>query len=236
MGIIEDVGEGTLRLVSRIYHNIAAVARMSRKIKIYRFFERRGIDYKDYTVLKAQLAALLFLFSSVLYVFELLPWKGYALLSLGGGYPLILLPTLRKLYPEDYRAYRDFFSGYLVVALFLVMLKTLVPMSHSFFPNIHLVVFSLLYITAFSYFFKKKYGRHYTFGRVVKGGSPAEVKFNYDLRASVKPGIALLANEVGAEEGDVVVVEVDRAPFNLRGRKPLRILRVHRETGESIPK
>lgn len=226
MGLIEDVGEGTIRIAAKIYRFIADIGNKSRKIRVYPFFKKRHIDYRDYVVLKAQLAALVFLLLSVLYVFGLINGKLYVLSLSVGGYPLLLLPKLRSFYHEDYPAYRDFFLGYLTVALLLVILKLVKPVGHPLLPNLHLVIFSIIYIAAFSYLFKKKYGRNYTYGEVITGGPSAQVKLNYDLRASVKPAVASLKNEAGAQKGDIVIVEVGNSLLNLRGRKPLRIIKV----------
>lgn len=228
MGIVEDIGEGTLKLISRVYRILTGVLKELDKTTFHSLFEKRGIDYADFTMLKAQLAALLFLISSVLYVFDFIPGRAYIILFLSGGYPILIFPRLREYYTADYNAYRDFFLGYLIVAVLLVMLKTVRPSSPPLFPNLHLVIFSFLYIALFFYLFKKKYGRDYTYGLVIKGGSPAKVKFNYDLRAGVKPSVISLSNDVGAEEGDRVIVEVESSTLNLRGRRPVRILRVEK--------
>jgi uncharacterized membrane protein len=227
MGIVEDIGEETIRIASQLYRLLVSAASRLRRMSPYPFFEKRGIDKADYTVLQAQLAALLFLFFSVLYLFEFINAKAYALSLIAGAYTLILLPRMRRFYPRDYPAYRDFFLGYLAVAVLLVGLKALAPWGHPYFPQLPTAIISILYITVFSYLFKRKYGRGYTYGRVIKGGSPAEVRLGYDLRAGVKPSRAFLDNMVGAKEGDTVVVEVRRSSLNLRGAKPLRILRVH---------
>ncbi len=227
MGIVEDIGEETLRIAARIYRVLASAASRARRVSLYPYFENRGIERGDYTVLQAQLAALVFLFFSVLYLFDFIATKTYAVSLVTGAYPLLLLPRMKGFYPEDYPAYRDFFFGYLAVALLLVVMKILAPWGRSYFPQLYTVVISIVYITAFSYFFKKKYGRGYTYARIVKGGSPAEVKLSYDLRAGVKPARAFLDNSVGAKEGDIVVVEVSRSALNLRGGKPLRILEIH---------
>jgi uncharacterized membrane protein len=226
MGIVEDIGEATLRLLGRVYRLAVAAAEKSRGISFYPYFERRGIDYRDYMVLKAQVAALGFLFSSVLFVFGFLGARLYALLFLLGGYSLYIVLKLREHFPRDYNAYRDFFLGYLGVAVLLVVAKTVRPSFTPFFPNLHLVIISIIYIIIFSYFFKAKYGRNYTYGKVIEGGSIARVKLSYDICASVKPGVVSLINEIGAKKGDVVVVEVEKSPFNLRGKKVVRILRV----------
>lgn len=231
MGLIEDIGEATIRMASRTYRLFAGLVKKLRKFSIYPFFKNRGIDQRDYTVLKAQVGALLFLFFSVVYVFGFISGRAYAASLLIGVYPVLLFSKLREFYHDDYPAYRDFFLGYITIALLLVIIKTVKPLGHPIFPNLHLVVFSILYITAFSYFFKKKYGRNYTYGKVIEGGSPARVKLHYDLRASVKPAVALLENDAGVKEGDIVVLEVDSSVLNLRGRKALRILR--RWEGES---
>ncbi len=229
MGSIEDIGEAAIRafdkLVSDLIGLLIKLLKFTRKISFYPYFQKRGIDFKDYVVLKAQMATLAFLFAAVLYVFGFLK-PVFALSSLVlGGYSLYLIPKLREHFPGDHNAYRDFFLGYLGIAVLLVLVKLSIPSFNPLFPNLHLVVISIAYILLFSHFFKGKYGRSYTYGRVIEGGNPAKVKLNYDIRASVKPGIVGLENLVNAREGEVVKVEVERSRFNLRGCKAVRILR-----------
>lgn len=229
MGFIEYIGEATLRILSKLYQLfldlLIEIAKQSRRVNFYPYFEKRGIDYRDYMVLKAQMATLVFLFISVLFVFGFLGGKFYAFLFLLlGGYSLYIIPRLKEHFTRDYNAYRDFFLGYLGIAVLLVVIKTAKPAFNPFFPNLHLVIISILYIVLFSYFFKSKYGRDYTLGRVIEGGSIARVKLNYDICASVKPCVVSLSNEAKVKEGDMVKVMVEKSAFNLRGKKAVRIM------------
>jgi uncharacterized membrane protein len=231
MGLIENIGEAAIsafdKLASHLIGLLIKLLKFTRKIGFYPYFKERGIDFKDYVVLKAQMATLAFLFSTVLYVFGFLKAMVFALFFLVlGGYSLYIIPKLREFFTMDYNAYRDFFLGYLGIAMLLVLFKTAVPSFNPLFPNLHLVVLSIAYILVFSHFFKKKYGRSYTYGRVIEGGNPAKIKLNYDIRASVKPGIASLENLVNAGEGEMVKVEVMRSRFNLKGCKAIKILGV----------
>jgi uncharacterized membrane protein len=237
MGLIEDIGEASIRafdkLVSHLIGLLIKLLKFTRKIGFYPYFQKRGIDFRDYVVLKAQVATLAFLFSAVLYVFGFLKATVFTLFFLVlGGYSLYLIPKLQEYFTTDYNAYRDFFLGYLGIAVLLVLFKTAVPSFNPLFPNLHLVVISIAYIFAFSHFFKRKYGRGYTYGRVIESGNPVKVKFNYDIRASVKPGITRLENVVNAGEGEVVRVEVVKSKFNLKGCKAVKILGV--EEGVSM--
>ncbi|NOZ77366.1 MAG: DUF2101 domain-containing protein, partial [Euryarchaeota archaeon] len=130
--------------------------------------------------------------------------------------------------PDDFAAYRDFFLSYLGISFLLILVKKWKPTVDFAFPFAHLFILSVFGIAVLSVAFKRKYGRDYTFGRVIKGGNRIRVKVNYDLRASVKPGVYTLDNPSGAREGDLVKLRVEDSFFNLRGKKPVEVV-----TGEN---
>lgn len=209
MTILEQIGEAAIN----------AAARIAKWINFYPLFERRGVEPRDYAVLKTQLASLAFLLSSVLFIFGFLALKVFLVLAaIFGGGSLILISSLRKHFESDFAAYRDFFAAYLGISIALVLIKAVKPIFTEAFP-MHLVAFSIIYIAALSFLFKRKHGRKYTFGRVIEGGEILKIKVNYDIRSSVKPCIVALKNTVNAKKGDVVKLETKKSFLNLRGSK-----------------
>jgi len=220
MSLLEKVGEATISAAARI-------AKAVQRIKFYSFFERRGVEPKDYAVLKTQLASLAFFVSSVLFIFGFFGPKVFlALAVISGGGSLLLISSLREYFEQDFKAYRDFFAAYLGISVALVLIKAVKPVFSAAFPNLHLVVFSIMYIAALSFLFKRKYGREYTFGRVIEDGETLKIKVNYDIRASVKPCIAAFKNTVNAKKGDVVKLDTKKSFLNLRGSKIASIIEV----------
>lgn len=229
MGVIENIGEAAIRALDKLaaysVDALIRIIRFTRRIDFYPYFQGRGIERRDYMVLKVQMASLGFLFAAVLFVFGFLEPRVFALFFLVlGGYSLYLIPKLREHFKEDFNAYRDFFLGFMGVPVLLVLFKSSIPIINPLFPYIHLLFLSIAYILVFSYLFKRKYGRDYTYGRVIEGGNPAKVKLNYDIRASVKPGVVRLDNLYNADEGVLVKIEVEKSRLNLRGSRAVKIL------------
>jgi uncharacterized membrane protein len=76
-----------------------------------------------------------------------------------------------------------------------------------------------------SVIFKKKYGRDYTFGKVIDiKNNTIKVKVNYDLRSSVKPGIYIFEKRLEAKKGDILKLKTERSFLNLRGSKVTEVL------------
>lgn len=237
MGFFEALGEATVRFANRAVYHLAGLlikiiqlareldARFGNRINFYPYFEERGVEAKDYLVLKIQICALAFLLFSVLYIFRFVSFKFFFLAALAaGGYAAYLLfSTVRSYFAEDFAAYRDFFMSYLSASALLVLINYKKPVLGFSFPYLHLVLFSLAYIVAFSYFFRKKYGREYTFGRVIESNGLLKVKVNYDIRASVKPGIHVFENKLNAKKGDIVKLRVEKGFFNLRGNRVIAV-------------
>ncbi len=213
MSILEQIGEAAINAAERL-------AKALQWINFYPFFERREVGLKDYAVLKTQLASLAFLLSSVLFIFGFLSVKVFFVLAvIFGGGSLLLISSLREYFEKDFAAYRDFFAAYLGISIALVLIKAVKPIFTEAFPSLHLVAFSIIYIAALSFLFKRKHGREYTFGRVIEGGEMLKIKVNYDIRSSVRPCIVALKNTVNAKEGDVLKLETKKSFLNLRGSK-----------------
>lgn len=238
MGSIEDIGEAIIKVLNRVFYYMIGtliwLVKVSRplgerlkgvissrgNIKIYQYFERRNIELKDYTVLKAQAVTLLFLISAVVFVFGYLDVYILALLALFSAYSLrAMLPQLKGQFTDDYPAYREFFLSYFAISALLIVVKQIKPTVNYAFPFFHLLLLSVGSVVVFSYIFKRKYGRNYTFGRVIKDGDLITVKVNYDLCSSVKPGTHTFENRANAKEGDVVKLLVESKGLNLGGSR-----------------
>ncbi|NOZ77207.1 MAG: DUF2101 domain-containing protein, partial [Euryarchaeota archaeon] len=136
MGILEDIGEATINIANRLAYIvlgilIAAVRtggkglQVLKKVNLYPPFEKRGVEYRDYVVLKTQVATLVFLITAVTYIFTAVSPKLLALLLvLSGGCSLYLVFTdVKDSLPDDFAAYRDFFLSYLGISFLLILVK-----------------------------------------------------------------------------------------------------------------
>ena len=232
MSSIDDIGDATVRFLSKAFYYvigvliwlIKAARRLGKKlggnIKIYQYFEKRNIEFKDYVVLKAQVATLVFLAASVGFVFGFLSLRVLAIFAIFGVYSLYLTHAqLKKHFSSDYPAYKTFFVSYFAISVLLVLVRYVKPTVNSVFPYLHFLLISAASVIGVSYLFKRKYGRNYTFGRVMKGGDFMSVKVNYDLLSSVKPGVHTFENRGEAKEGDVVKLLVESHGLNLQGSR-----------------
>ncbi len=232
MSRIDEIGEATVTFLSRVFYYVLGVLiwliKLSRQvgkklggnIKIYQYFERRDIEFKDYVVLKAQVVTLVFLAASVGFVFGFLSVRVLAMFAALGGYAMYLtLVQLREHFALDYPAYRTFFLSYFAISVLLVLVRFVKPTVNFVFPYFHLLLISVVSVVGASYLFKRKYARKYTFGRVTKGGDFISLKVNYDLCSSVKPGVHVFENKLNVKEGDVVKLLVESHGLNLQGSR-----------------
>jgi uncharacterized membrane protein len=242
MDIAEEIGELTFRTASKVYYHalgflikfILWLRRLRAYLgevevrRVYPFFERRGVEFQDYVILKAQLFTFLFFIIAVLFIFNFISFgAALSLLVLSGLSSLFqAFGQVKKYFSQDYPPYRDFFLAYFIITLLLLIFKALMPRVSWRYPYIHFLLVSLIAVVAFSAYFRHRYARDYTFGRVVKAGSIARVKVNYDIRSGIKPGVHLLPNDVNAREGDIVKLRVEKSFFNLRGNRVSEILEV----------
>lgn len=235
MRSIEDIGEAIIRLANRaFYYGIGALIwlikalrpvnerlRKNIGLKISGYLEKRGIEPRDYTVLKTQISTLVFLMSAVLFVFGLLDIRSLVILlvAFGSCSLYLVLVQLKKYFSDDYPAYRAFFLSFLAISLMLVIVKFIKPTVDVIFPSFHFLLLAVFSVVAVSLFFKRKYGRNYTFGRVIEDGDNISVKVNYDIRSSIKPGVHTFQNTINANVGDVVKLLVESDRFNIRGSR-----------------
>jgi uncharacterized membrane protein len=242
MDLVERIGEATFRAAGRVYYHalgfLIKLILLLRKLRtylgevdarrIYPLFEKRGVEFQDYVILKTQLFTFLFFILAVLLIFDFISLKTtIPLLIISGLLSLSLtFGQVKDYFSEDYLPYRDFFLTYFSITLLLLIFKVIVPQVAWRYPYIHFLLASLVAVAAFSTYFKRRYARDYTFGRVIKEGSIARVKVNYDIRAGVKPGVHTLPNDVNAREGDLVKLRVEKSFFNLRGSRVTEILEV----------
>ncbi|HEQ78390.1 MAG TPA: DUF2101 domain-containing protein [Euryarchaeota archaeon] len=234
---LEKIGKYTLNTLDRIYYHIVGViikiillfrmlGTFERK-KILPIFERRGVSIKDYTILKLQISSLIFFLVIAASAFGFLSYSKALVLSvISGSYSLYAIFTQLKInFGKDYHAYRDFFLGYLAISILILIFSRLSGVEgHRRY--IYTMLFSLIIAVAFSVFFKKRYGRNYTYSKVLEAGNVAIVKSSYDLLSGVKPGLFPVVNTAKAKKGDRVKVRVESGLLNLRGSKPVEILEV----------
>lgn len=239
---VEDVGERALRLLERAYlfildiliKAVPALSRVVERIqrfdgeRLYPFFERRGIEVRDYIVFKLQAASGLFLIVSTLFIAGSIGARAYtvfgaALLSL--IIYLLYVPIKRDF--EDYPAYRDLFLSFMALVVIIAAVKVKKPFVKVVFPFFHFTAIALIGVIVIYGYFLKRYSRDYAVGRVVAVEGPyIRVRFNYDLRSNVKPQTALLSNTMNAREGDLVKVRVEKGLLSLRGSRPAEVIGV----------
>jgi uncharacterized membrane protein len=239
MALLEKLGEKTITYSNKILYYLLGVLisiieafrkaskRLQGLFSPYPLLKKIGVELKDYIVLRTQILALAFLILTVLYIFDI--FKGIVFLIIA---TIVAVSTaysvtsLREHFQEDYVAYRDFFFSYMGISLVLLSVKMVKPMLDFPVPYAHFVVIALGYIFLFSFFFRARYARDYTFGRVIKGGDPMKVKVNYDIAASIKPGVHIFKNDVKAREGDLLKLSVSRGFMNIRGSRVIGVLEV----------
>jgi uncharacterized membrane protein len=229
---VDDIGDATVKFLSRLFYYVIGfliwlikTARpLGKKIGenagFYSYFENRNIEFKDYVVLKVQVATLVFLAASVSFVFGFLGLRVLGIFAVFGVYSLYLTHAqLKEHFRDDYHAYRAFFVSYFAISVLLVFVRFVKPTVNFVFPYFHLLAISAVSVVGASYLFKRKYGRNYTFGRVTKGGDFMSVKVNYDLLSSVKPGVHTFENRSEAKEGDIVKLMVEASGLNIGGSR-----------------
>lgn len=227
MGLLEDVGEETLNLVDVLMRTFERFLSIIRRLDPYPLLEGRGIEYRDYLILKAEAASLLFFLLTIPRIFGLMAPGKYlppaGLLALYMAY--LVHGPIRTAFPEDYPAYRDFFASYLGASVILLLSARLNPFLLSL-PYLHLVLVSMGFVLLFLLYFRLRYSRDYTLGRVLEAGNMIRVKTNFDIRSGIKPGVHTFENRVGARVGDKVRLAVERGFFNMRGGRVVGVMGV----------
>jgi len=240
MSFFEDLGEKVMAGVHKVHYQLIGILisllgatkkapDYLERFSPYPIFEKRGVELKDYLVLKAQIFALGFLALAVLYIFDKLVSPIFFVLTvLFGIFAAASVSTLKDHF-TDYDAYRTFFYSYIGISVVLFLVKRVKPTFNFGFPYLHFVVIALTYIALFSFFFRSRFSRDFTFGRVVDGGDPMTLKVNYDIAASIKPTTLVFKNDFNAKEGDVVKLAVSRGFLNLTGSRITAVIELVRE-------
>lgn len=221
--ILEKIGEKTIELCKKFFYILLDITIAVLKLlvkadsSVYSLFEKRGIERRDFLIFKVQAISIVLLGIVIFYIFRFISLKFIFfafILFLSGIYYIL---SIRKYIPHDFPAYRDFFLSYLSIPWIFLLINKLKPSINFVYPYIHYIIFAFLYAIVFSYYFRRRYMRDYTYGRVLKADGTITVRVNYDLRANVKPKILTFKNDINAREGDILILKVKKRALNLRG-------------------
>lgn len=206
---VEKIGNVAINFGERVLKILTSIEELRDKL-----LERFDIEYKDYIILKLQIFALLFFLFSAVFIVNFISLKKYIIFAALFGFLSIytIFIDVKKFFSEDFPAYRDVFLAYLMLSALLAIIKIKKPsISLSGFPYMHYVAVSVAGVVLISLYFKKRYARDFTYGRVIEADFDfVKVKINYDIRANMKPCKCLLKNSVNARKGDIVKIMVKR--------------------------
>lgn len=186
---------------------------------------------KERTVFILQIVSGAFLVASMLYLFNFISFIIYGILGvLLIAYVLYILFTKVKLmYSADFNAYRDFFLMYIAVGIIVVLVGSnpnfVMAFSFEFFPSLTILIFAVISALAVFLIFRIRYHRNYTYGTVIDvNKKTAYVKVDYDIRSNVKPDVYIVDNSYGADEGEVVKLQIEEKLLSNSGNKPVSII------------
>ena len=187
-------------------------------------------EEKERTVFSLQILSAVFLIVSMLFIFNFLSLLLYGVLGfiIAAYIVYIIFTKIKLMYPVDFNAYRDFFLMYIVVGILLVLVGTnpnfVMTYSFEFFPSLSVLIFAVLAVAAVFLIFRIKYHRNFTYGKVIETNkNSASVKVEYDIRSNVKPDVYIVDNSYGAQDNDLVVVQIDEKILSMSGNKPVSI-------------
>jgi len=186
---------------------------------------------KERTVFQLQIISMGFLIVSIVYLFNFVSFFIYCILGimLVGYLVYILSSKIKLMYPLDFNAYRDFFLMYVAAGIILVLVGTnsnlVMAFSFQFFPDLTILVFATILAIAVFLIFRIRYRRNYTYGTVIETGEKtAYVKVDYDICSNVKPDLYVVDNIYGAEEGEMVKLQIEEKLLSASGNKPVSIV------------
>lgn len=192
-------------------------------------------EEKERAVLTLQIASAAFIVFSIFFVFNFLSTIIFLLLEIVTGAFVIymLFNRVKKMYAQDFSAYRDFFLMYLAVGVIIALVSgnSSLVMAFSFqtLPSLSVLIYAIIAVVAVFLIFRIRYYRNYTFGTVLEAGKKtAHVKVEYDIRSNVKPDLYLVENNLEAEEGDIVKLKIEEKILSTGGNKPLGIMEVYK--------
>ena len=193
-------------------------------------------EEKERTILTLQIASAAFIVFAILYVFNFLSLIIFLILTvLCVGFVIYMLVNrVKKMYPKDFNAYRDFFLMYVAVGFIIVIVSSipslLLAFSFQSLPSLSVLIYAIIAVVAVFLIFRMKYYRKYTYGTVLEAGeNTAHVKVEYDIRSNVKPKIYLVENRKGAMIGDTVKLKIEEKIISTGGNKPLEIMEVYKK-------
>lgn len=187
---------------------------------------------KEDTVLRLQIASGAFLVASVLLVFHFIAFYIYVLLGilLSAFIYYTVYYKIKLMYPQDFKAYRDFFFLYVVVGIVLVFVggnaNITMAFPFQFFPSFSLLIFAVISVAAVFLLFRIRYHRNYTYGEIIEAGmNTSHVKVDYDIRSNVKPDMYIVENNgFNVSENEMVKLEIDGSIFNMKGNRPFKVI------------
>lgn len=187
---------------------------------------------KENTVLRLQIASGAFLVASVLLVFHFIAFYIYVLLGilLSAFIYYTVYYKIKLMYPQDFKAYRDFFFLYVVVGIVLVFVggnaNITMAFPFQFFPSFSLLIFAVISVAAVFLLFRIRYHRNYTYGEIIEAGmNTSHVKVDYDIRSNVKPDMYIVENNgFNVLENEMVKLEIDGSIFNMKGNRPSKVI------------
>ncbi len=201
------------------------------EISISKSSENFTSEEKERTVFQLQIVSLVFLITTILYLFNFMSFFIFCIFGvILVSYILYTLFTKVKLmFTPDFNAYRDFFLMYIAVSIILVLVggNPNFVMSYSFelLPSLSTLIFAVISVAVIYLIFRLKYHRDYTYGTVIETGKKtAYVNVEYDIRSNVKPDTYIVDNTYGAEEGDVVKLQIEEKLLSTSGNKPVSII------------
>lgn len=241
--MIRELGAFALDLITKIGDLVLSLPRILRgllnrlsSIKRYGISWRSGISIPvprtvERAVLALQITSLAFLAVLLLRIALGIDLRiliiSLAILSMIHAF---LLRTSRDVFSEDYPAYRFFFTSYPLIILVSLAIYEIAPAGSLYpIPQNALSAFLIagMLVLIFQAYFKRKFGRDYTKGIVLRAsGGYCTIRTSYDIRANVTPGEHVIECSIDVDEGDLVEVELEKSKFSLRGRKPIRVVRV----------
>ncbi|WP_297495239.1 DUF2101 family protein [Thermococcus sp.] len=190
-------------------------------------FLKKGFTVHELVSLYLQIVFLLYLFSAFSLVVLTREVVLVGILSL--GYLLYLRYYLKRysgflIEPEPYRVFYTYVS---LISSFsfvgYVVLKKAKISPYLYYSFLGLIA---ILVIVFWVYFKRKFGRDYTYGVVEEVKNDlVRVFVHDDISANVKPDVYWLPAVPDAEPGRVVKVLVENRAF--RGARPVRILEIY---------
>lgn len=195
--------------------------------KYLRRLVKRELTPHEFISLKLQLAFLIYLVINLVLLFL---WVSpYWIVGVAVMYFLYLRYTLvtNREFLVEYEPYRFFYYGISVIsfAIFLGYLLVRKIAANIYYYYSYLLV-AFVVVMLFRWYFKRTFGRDYTYGVVEEVKNDViKVFVHDDIAANVKPGHYWLPAVPDAEPGRVVKVLVEDRTFH--SARPVRIIEVY---------